>query len=211
MGHWMAAKDKYRTERFTVMKTKRNIALAAFGLAVGTVLIVTQAAWSDRNHQAYKLEGAWIAKVVGAPLQWTYALVPDSSGRSASISGSIQVHIPPAVVAPGLFADLEYNSPIVGEIVMTGRDTTKFTAVWYGMKKGYPFNQIVCIGVNSGWTKFTGPGQSEGTHHLAFYDPSADADGDGLPDPGAVPALCLPASSTLDTRVSMLQPCIPAP
>ena len=137
------------------MKTKRNIALAALGVALGTILIFTQAAWSDKRPQPYKLEGAWIAKVVGAPLQWTYALVPDSSGRSASISGSIQVHIPPAVVAPGLFADLEYNSPIVGEIVMTGPDTTKFTAVWYGMKKGYPFNQIVCIGVNSGWTKFT--------------------------------------------------------
>lgn len=191
------------------MKKKRNIALAALGVAVGTVLIVTQAAWSDRHGEPFKLEGAWIAKVVGLPLQWTYTLSPDPSGRRAAISGSIQVHVPPAIVKPGLFADLEYNSPIVGEIVMTGPDTTEFTAVWYGMKKGYPFNQIVCIGVNSGRTTFTGPGKSEGTHHLAFYYPSADGDGDGLPDPGAVPALCLPATGTIDTRVPMLQPCTP--
>jgi len=193
------------------MKKKRNIAFVVFGVALGTMIILTQTAWLDAHRHCYKLEGAWVAKVVGSPLQWTYTLSPDSSGRSASVSGSIQVHIPPAVVAPGLFAELEYNSPFVGEIVMTGRDTTKFTAVWYGMKEGYPFNEIVYIGVNSGWTKFTGPGQSEGTHHLAFYDPSADADGDGMPDPGTVPALCLPASSTLDTRVPMRPPCTPAP
>jgi hypothetical protein len=194
------------------MKKNRKIALAALAVAVGTVLIATQAAWSGRDGEPPRLEGAWIAKVVGMPLQWTYVLSPsDPAAKSAAISGSIQVHVPPAVVAPGLFADLEYNSPIVGEIVMTGPDTTKFTAVWYGMKKGYPFNQIVYIGVNSGWGKFTGPGKSEGTHHLAFYYPSADGDGDGLPDPGAVPALCLPAAGTIDTRVPMLPPCTPAP
>ena len=191
------------------MITRKNIIIGALTAAAAALLVVTQTAGSNQNKIANKLEGAWIANVVGMPLQWTYALSPDPSGRRATISGSIQVHIPPAIVKPGLFADLEYNSPIVGETVMTGPDTAEFTAVWYGMKKGFPFNQIVCIGVNSGVLTFTGPGKSEGTHHLAFYYPSADGDGDGLPDPGAVPALCLPATGTIDTRVVLMPPCKP--
>jgi hypothetical protein len=97
---------------------------------------------------------------------------------------------------------------MVGELVMTGPDTVEFTAVWYGMKKGVPFDQVVVIGVNSGQARFTGPGKSEGTHHLAMYAPGADVDGDGLPDPGQAPAVCLPATS-IDTRVGLMPPCKP--
>ena len=192
---------------------KRNIALAALAVAVGTVLIISQAAWSDRHHEAYKVEGAWIAKVVGMPMQWTYTMSHDPSGRKAAMYGTVQVAIRPAVVKPGLFPDAEYISDFVGEMVMTGHDTMKFTVVWYGLKKAAldsPFSDNVeFIGVNSGTGKFTGLGQSEVTHHLAFYDPASDADGDGLPDPGKEPKLCLPATISLDTRVPFLQPCTP--
>ena len=193
------------------MKVKRNIALAALGVALGTVLIVTQAAWSDKEPQSFKLEGAWIGKVTGTPVTWSYTLAPDPSGRRAAMSGSVQVPLGPSVLIPTLFPDMEYYSPMVGQVVMTGPDTSEFTAVWYGMKKAFPFNKIVFIGVNSGQGRFTGPGKAENTNHLAFYAPSADADGDGLPDPGAAPALCLPASLSLETRVLIMPPCTPAP
>ncbi|MBI2924637.1 MAG: hypothetical protein HYY24_02910 [Verrucomicrobia bacterium] len=175
------------------MKNKQYAVLAVCAAAAGAFLLFNPPAQSEAGHRhANKLEGAWIAKapVPGMPvqLQWTYTLSPDPSGRRAALSGSIQVHIPPAIVPPvGRFADLEYNSPFVGELVMTGHDTADFTAVWYGMKKAFPFNQIVYIGVNSGQVTFTGPGQSEVTHALAFYAPSTDGDNDGLPDPGEGP------------------------
>ncbi len=189
------------------MKTKRNIAVAAFGVALGAVVILTQAGWTGLG--TYKLEGAWVAKVPGMPLQWTYTLVPDPSGRRAAMYGSIQVNIPPAIVPPNPFPDLEYNSDLVGELVMTGPGTAKFTAVYYGMKKDFPFNKVVYIGVTSGQVRFTGPGKAEVTHALAFYAPETDVDGDGLPDPGQAPALCLPSLSR-DTRVPLLPPaCTP--
>lgn len=198
------------------MKNKQYAVLAVCAAAAGAFLLFNPSVQSEAGHpHANKLEGAWIAKaplpppLAPAQLQWTYTLSPDPSGRRASLSGSIQVHIPPTIVIPGLFADLEYNSPFVGETVMTGPDTANFTAVWYGMKKAFPFNQIVYIGVNSGQIKFTGPGKSEVTHALAFYVPGTDGDGDGLPDEGETPALCLPSLSH-DTRVSLLQPaCAP--
>jgi hypothetical protein len=183
--------------------TQGGLLLAVVAATAATI------AWTDAEPQSFKLEGSWIGKVPGTPVTWSYTLVPDPSGRKAAMSGSVQVPLGPSVIIPSLFPDVEYYSPMVGQVVMTGPDTTEFTVVWYGMKKGFPFNQVVCIGVNSGQGKFTGPGKGMNTNHLAFYAPSADADGDGLPDPGAVPALCLPASLSVETRVPIMPPCTP--
>ena len=191
------------------MKPKQYAALAIIAVAAGAFLALNpsaQSAASNRQQKSYKLEGAWIAKVPGMPMQWAYTVSPEPSGRRASLVGSIHVPIPPQVINPALFPDWEYNTDMVGEVVMTGPDTVEFTVVWYGMKKGVPFDQVVVIGVNSGQGRFTGPGKMEGTHNLAMYAPSADGDGDGLPDQGLAPAVCLPAT-TIDTRVPFLQPC----
>jgi hypothetical protein len=191
------------------MKTKQYAALAIIAAVAGAFLAFNPHAQSEAGKsQASKLEGAWIAKVVGMPMQWAYTLSPDPSGRRAAMSGSIHIPIPPQAIPgnPGLFSDWEYNTDLVGELVMTGPDTMEFTAVWYGMKKAFPFDQVVVIGVNSGQGRFTGPGKSEVTHHLGMYAPSTDADGDGLPDPGQPATFCLPAT-TIDTRVPFLPPC----
>jgi hypothetical protein len=125
------------------------------------------------------------------------------------MSGMVEVPLGPSVVVPGLFPDLEYYSPLVGQVNLTGPDTSEFSAVMYGMKKAFPFNKVVCIIVNSGESKLLGPGKIQNANHLVFYAPTADADGDGLPDPGAVPALCLPASVSVETQVPIMPPCTP--
>ena len=79
----------------------------------------------------------------GTPLPWTYTSSPDLSGKEAALSGSVQVAVKPTVLVPDLFADLEYVSRMIDPIVMTGTNTTNFTAVWYGMKKAMPFDQVV--------------------------------------------------------------------
>lgn len=62
------------------MKKKRNITLTTLGMALGTVLIVTQAAWSDKEPQSFKLEDARIGKVPGTPVTWSHPLIPAPSG-----------------------------------------------------------------------------------------------------------------------------------
>jgi hypothetical protein len=191
------------------MKTKQYPTLAIVAVAAGAFLAFNspaQSAGGNAHKKSYKLEGAWIAKVPEMPIQWAYTVTPDPSGRRASMVGSIHIPIPPQAVHPTAFFDWEYNTDLVGELVMTGPDTVEFTAVWYGMKKGLLFDQIVLIGVNSGQGRFTGPGKLEGTHNLGMYAPGTYVDGDGLPDPGQAPTICLPAK-TIDTRVSFLQPC----
>ncbi len=149
------------------------------------------------NKGAVKLEGAWIAKVQGAPAQWSYVVSPDSSGRRAAFHGSIDV----GFLTP--FGD-DSTSPFIGEVVMTGHDTARFNSVWYGLKKtpSGPIvtTQVVYIGMNSGEIKYVGQGEAVGTSNLAFYLPGADADGDGFPDPGQMPVASRTVT-TIDTRL----------
>ncbi len=181
------------------------------GLLVAVVAVAAAAiAWTDTEPQSYKLVGSWAVKVPGTPVMWSYAVSPEPSGRSAAIGGEIHVPLGPSIIVPGLFPDLEYYTPFVGQVLMTGPDTCEFSSVWYGMKKGFPFNQVVLIGENNGQGRFTAPGKMVATNHMAFYAPSADADGDGLPDPGQAPVLCLPPSVGIGTRLPMLPPCTPA-
>ena len=182
--------------------TQGGLLVAVVAVAAATI------GWTATKSQAYKLEGSWIGKVPGTPIMWIYTCSPDPSGRSTAMGGSIPVPIGPSVVG-GLFPDLEYYSTMVGQAVMTGPDTLQFTAVWYGMKNAAPFNQVVLIGVNSGQGRFIEPGKMMNTNHLAFYYPIADADHDGLPDPGQAPALCLPPTVSLETRVPIMLPCTP--
>lgn len=206
----------FNQERTKLMFSKQQTALTTIGAAALACLLATQVAWTDRASESRRLEGAWIAKVPGTPLRWSYVMSPsDPSGKRAAISGSLQVGIPVDVMFPGVIPQLDYNSDMTGEVVMTSPNTADFTVVGYGMKKiaptmEYPFTeQVVLIWVTSGQVKFTAPGKAEVAHHLAYYLPAADADGDGLPDAGQSPILCLPVTTSLDTRAGLMAPCAP--
>lgn len=133
---------------------------------------------------ANKLEGAWVSKVQEVPLVWSFVLVPDASGRRASLHGSIDIGL-----AGGFGPDVT-TTPLIGELVMTGPDSARFNSVWYGRVStpaGPLSAAIVYIGMNRGTVTFTGPGKGVSISHIAYYLPSSDADGDGYPDAGATP------------------------
>jgi hypothetical protein len=149
---------------------------------------------------ANKLEGAWVARVVEVPGgQWSYVVSPDPSGRRATGHGTIDV----GLYVPGIDELADGPSPLLIDVVMTGPDTAKFNSIWYGLKKvsgGMTTAEVAYIGVNWGELKFVAPNKLEGTHNIEYYLPSADADHDGMPDPGAVPVGGAQVH-TVDTRL----------
>ena len=189
------------------MKTYILHLLVILALTLG----VAAPAVADKGDRAFKLEGAWVAKVVGMPGQWSYVVSSDPSGKRGSGHGSVDVGFR-ANYACALnnyfpnFQSSDSESPILVSMVMTGPDTVSYNAIWYGLKELGPMipivNEIVLIGTVTGELTVVGPGKMEGIHTFAIYYPSADADGDGFPDEGTTPD-CVFQMLTVDTRLPM--------
>lgn len=175
--------------------------LAAVLAASACLLLAAPVAMADKG--AYKLEGAWVSKVVGFPGQWSYVLAPDPSGRQASGHGSVDIGFDPALFGCK-FEKASADTPILISIKMTGPDTSAAYSIWYALSSSDPASaHIVFIGEVRTDTKFVAPGKSESTHYFSFYRPDQDLDpADGFPDEGETPACAAPvALYTMDTRV----------
>lgn len=178
-----------------------KVALTAAMTVTACLLLTAPTALA--GPEAYKLEGAWVAKVIGFPGQWSYVLAPDASGRRASGHGSVDIGFDPAVFGCQ-FAKANAETPILISLKMTGPDTGVAYSIWYALSSADPAaTEIVFIGEVRTETKFVAPGRSESTHYFAFYLPSQDHDpADGFPDEGETPACSAPVPLyTLDTRL----------
>ena len=181
-------------------------------LVLALTLGVAAPVVADKGDGAFKLEGAWVARVVPPYYgQWTYVMVPDPSGKRASGHGSVDVGFRANFVCdlngfPTTFDVPDSESPILVSMVMTGPDTGTYNAMWYGLKNlgsTSPIsNEIVLIGTVTGELEFVAPGEMHGTHNFAIYYPTADVDGDGFPDEGTVPD-CMFQLNTVDKRLPM--------
>lgn len=179
---------------------RRWVIIPGLGLLTMAMLVAPEVVASGQDYGRNRLEGAWVARVTGLdgvppgtplPFQWSYVLSPSASGRRASLHGSVDVPFPPTVA-------YDYVTPIIGDMVQTGPHTTAYTAIWYVIRSDSPVNQIVLIGTASGEGRRIAPDKLEGTHHFAFYLPSADVDGDGFPDGSPINTF---NATTLDSRV----------
>jgi len=166
---------------------------------------------ADGDDRAFKLEGAWVAKVVGFPGQWSYVVSSDPSGKRGSGHGSVDIGFRANFICnlnnmPTDFEPTDSQSPILVSMVMTGPDTVSYNSIWYGLEDLGPMspivNQVVLLGTVTGELEVVAPGKMHGTHKFALYYPTADGDGDGFPDETADPA-CEFQLNTVDTRLPM--------
>ncbi len=193
------------------MKTKQYAALVVLAVAAGAFLALSPHAQSAaKQRQAMQLEGTWIARVPGMPAQWNYVLTPaEPSGRRASVHGAFSIRIPGFLYGLPAQYESEDFPTFWGDVIVTGRNEAEGTVIWWGLKNTvpsvtYPFEkQLVVIGVDSFTVSQMAPGKTQVTHNMRFYDPSADADGDGLPDPGQDPVFTAAPMVSHDTSLTM--------
>ena len=184
------------------MKTKIISSMFSCLLVLG--MAIAGVSFAGGGGSAYKLEGAWVAKCVEFPLQWSWVFAPDASGRQAT--GHVQFDVGPVVSDLGYGAATR-NGHILVEAEMTGPDTVAATGVWYGLKEpstmfpGVVSADIVYIGVDKAVFTFETPDRMMGVHIIEYYTPAQDADGDGFPDPDETPV-----SSTEITSVNTRHP-----
>jgi hypothetical protein len=110
-----------------------------------------------------------------------------------------------------IFPEAEHYTTHIGQMKKTGLNTYESTVIGYGTKQpDIPgmLCDIVYISVITGTLQLVDENtmQGQGTH--AFYDASADANGDGLPDEGQEPVACFPYAIT-GRRVLLMPPCVP--
>jgi hypothetical protein len=160
----------------------------------------------------WPLAGAWI-NIIPIPdlgdivAEWTVS--PQDLGGTNFISVTRLVTPEPTVF--GSFPDADHTSDHIGQTVKTGLNTYESTLIGYGTKKAElpgMLPEIVYISVIYAKAQLIDENTMEGKGTHAFFLPSADADGDRLPDEGREPIACFPYTIT-SKRVPMLPPCVP--
>ena len=151
--------------------------------------VAASIAWSNPSEGRIKLEGAWIGETAGGGVQrllLTYSPL-DPSGQSAAFHNQM-VWTPEALAGSGIQA----VSDEVGETVVTGNNTVKYTGYWYGLVGG----RITLIFEDNATATFDSPTQFTATHTISVYVSAiADLDKDGFPDPGSTPVTTISSTS----------------
>ena len=95
--------------------------------------------------------------------------------------------------------------------VRTGPASFESTMVRHSTRMGDgPLRETTTIAIGNSTWRLTGPNTNEGEATVATYLAEQDADGDGLPDEGQEPVLCLSFTVT-SRRLTMMPGCVPTP
>jgi hypothetical protein len=174
------------------MLSKKNITLTTLAAVAGTLLILSQSAWTTPHRES--LGGTWVGQVKEYGVQWCGIQAPlDSAGQKASLKWQ-WVALGPEFTA--LFAQFGgQSSESVGELEMINHNTAKYTQMFYIVKPANitanpPTPSVVTgICVMKGTWHCTGPDSAYSNDTLLVYTADADKNHDGLPDAGATPAI----------------------
>ncbi len=207
------------------MYTRRNrqmvavIAVLALGLLVGTPWAVgsggVKGAVSIMSSSDLSLEGIWTTMMAASPeLASINSFVIDARGSEGLAYTVVGKHPQCSPTLLGFFPESERLSDMLGNCVRTNVDTFEFSVLWHGIKAGGPermgVGEIVFMGVMSGTVQLTDSDTLQFVGTLSAYTPDQDADGDALPDEGAVPLVCIPGELTAK-RLPRFPSCEPTP
>lgn len=168
------------------MQSKRPLLVRAAGAVLVGLLTLALTAASAQSQGQSKLGGAWLGIKSDGGHRWTCIVAPlDSAAREAALHVKFTIHSPQMA---GLLANFGADSfsDFVGESRMINRTTAKFTLVGYALKQGNP-PAIKLIYVGFGTWEFTNATHAVLQYWINVYPAEADADGDGMPDPGSAP------------------------
>ena len=213
------------------MKTKKNMTLMAVMVLVSLISIMGWTVFADigiKSEPSNEYEksilrgsglewspvGTWICTTPTQFGNFTFIHSIHAQDSSGKYYGGIlkQVNTNPTLF--GMFP--EWQACTSGDIwasqtVRIGPDSFETTLMYYLVKEGEnPVAETVSIGIcNCKWS-LTGPNSNEGVSTLAVYLAEQDADGDGFPDEGQEPAVCMEFTVT-SKRLTMMPPCVPTP
>ena len=172
------------------MQNKKHAVLGAFAVAAAAFLLFNSNVQSQQHPSPQmKLGGAWI----GTGGSWTGFHSPlDPDGRTAAVRiNGIATDFSALLAAFGA----DTMSECIGQAQMISRDTFKYSFVGYGTKQGPP-PVIRFIYVMWGTGTYHGPDALAINATIDVYPAAADANGDGLPDPGTTPVVSIPTTRT---------------
>ena len=211
------------------MKTKKNIHLLTITVLVSLILVTGWTVFADNGVKSepsneyeksilrgsgleWSPVGTWIVKVPTpmGNIMMTHSIhAQDSTGK---YYGGIvkQYNTNPTLF--GTFPEWEAGGDIwAAQTVRTGLDSFETTLMYHTTKKGEgPVAETAGIGICNATWRLTGPNTNEGESTLAVYLAEQDADGDGFPDEGQEPAVCMAFTYTCK-RLTMMPGCVPTP
>ncbi|HEV2354295.1 MAG TPA: hypothetical protein VGR89_08630 [Puia sp.] len=163
--------------------------------AVGVVAFLCVASMGQRN---YRLGGAWVGS--GSGETWTGVTTPlDPEGKTAVFTvHPIAWSEDSASLTRALGGDSVSDG--VGWQKMVSQDTAQWGMVVHVLAGDPP--QIVAFEVFAGTLRFMGPDYNKMQYTLTIFPASADKNGDGLPDPDAVPLMTIPNGTGTNTFVT---------
>jgi hypothetical protein len=199
-------------------KGKNIIIVAIIGLAA----VLLMAPWSfnasmswaqdtEESWQGIPLAGAWIATLEDSDLVG-YATITPENPEHTKFGQRWQQYNPDPTVS-GMFPEADRQSDWVGQIVQTGWNTYESTVVYYGTQKVEDQRrpQILYIAVLYGEGRLVDLNTFTSAGTFAVFLAEQDADGDGFPDEGQEPVMCVPYALESCKRVQVMPPCGPLP
>ena len=174
--------------------SKRRVALRKFGIGLaGLALVAGALCVTGLGQKNYRLGGGWVG---GNPTYtWSVLFAPsDPAGQTAAARPILKYFND---TFGGLLSSFGADnlSDATGEVKMISTDTARWTLISYMQvtpKQPGDLLQNKAIVVSHGTWKFTSENTAVLNYVLDVYLPSADADGDGYPDPGTTPLLSIP-------------------